>query len=190
MTKKDTNTINKTLVDNGDILWQGSPEPRTLFFYPDLLSSLSGFVWLFLGIVWSIISYERPVLSICISIVLLGVSLYFLIRLLSKIIERAHTRYFITENKLFVVYKKKTLEIYMKDLTEVNNPIKHVRRSGYGNIYFFADIPPYKKHSDFYLHYLRYPAHTETVNGIMNIKDADKVYKLLVEAKAKRTELN
>lgn len=190
MTKKDRNTIKKTVTDNSIVLWQGSPELLTLFFYPDVLSSITGFVWLFLGIVWSIISFEKPVLSICIAVVLLGLSLYFLIRLLSKIIERANTRYFITENQLFIVYKKKNLEIYSKDLSEVNNPIKHVRRSGYGNIYFFADIPPYRKHSDFYLHYLRYPAHTETVNGIMNIKDADKVYKLLVEAKAKRTVSN
>ena len=190
MTKKDKNTIFKTVTDNDKILWQGSPELKTLFFYPEVFSSIAGFIWLFLGIIWSSISWEKPILCICISVVLLGLSLYFLIKLLSKIIERVHTRYFITENNLFVVYKKKTLEIYSKKLSEVNNPTKHVRKSGYGNIYFFADIPAYRKHSDFYLHYLRYPAHTETVNGFMNVKDADKVYKLLIETKAKRTEPN
>ena len=176
MKEKEIYEIYKVYMSSDEyFLWEGKPEKGHLFSSEDIFMMPLSFFWCifaFSATLSILTTAEASVFDIAINLVFFTIGLYiFFGRFVYKAYRRKHTRYIITNKKIFSCYKNTVKILNRFNIAEI-----HLKtyKDGNGNITFWENYPLTKKNYD------KLDLGSERVS-LMNIKDVHSVYKILVE---------
>lgn len=174
MTENETYQLFKIYMSTDEyIVWEGKPEKGHLLTPEDAFVIPFSIFWCgaaFSFLAVSIAELVLPFFAVALFFAVIG-SYISVGRFIHKAYRRKHTRYVITNKKVFSCYKNRVSVLNRYSISEMR---LKTYKDGHGNIVFEDNTPFIKKNSGL-LDFL-----DEKVS-LQNIKNVHSVYKILIE---------